>query len=108
MINEEEDGEDLFLVLACLGPVLATAELACDFASLVLKRYEGEDGLLRQQPLYAFDQGDTWIIRGSSKEAFGTIIRDDWYMVARKDNCKILTIARELPRNCFDISESST
>lgn len=88
MVDDPESSE-IFFSKALFGPLLNDAEIAQEFAALILKRLHGEAEVLKQQPLNVTDQGTDWLVMGSYQEPAKLPRTGVWFIRVRKTDCKV-------------------
>ena len=91
-VRDMTDIEETLLTLAAtalMGPLLKDEEIACAFATLILRRLHGNVELAKQQPFRVTDQGASWMVMGSYQEPGMLPDTGAWCIEVRKSDCRV-------------------
>ncbi len=96
-MHKRSHGAFVLLTKAYHGGVITSADTAVGVASAILKGHYGESELLRQQPLGASEQDDSWLVEGSyvdpdlAPEGGGS-----WYIRLMRDDGRVVELGHRI------------
>lgn len=95
-MNRNHDGFVL-MVKAFNGGMINSSETAIAIASAILKGHFGEEELLRQQPLQARDDGESWFVKGSYRDLdLEPVDGGAWFIRMMKDDGRVVDLGHRI------------
>lgn len=88
-MDDDVESRDIRFFTPLTGPLLNDVAIAREFATLLLRRLQGDAELAKQQPLRVTDQGADWVVMGSHQEPGMRPGTGAWFVRFRKSDCRV-------------------